>query len=47
MIAQYQDLSANQGKKGIFAVPDDITESRLIQGYLMEIENLSLQLRKN
>jgi len=40
-------MRANDGVRAEFKVPEDIHESRLISGYLMEIEDLNLRLRKN
>jgi hypothetical protein len=46
MIAMY-NIDASQGAKPAFTVPVDLQEQRLIAGYLQQIEDLNLQLRKN
>lgn len=40
-------MQASKGIKAAFSVPDAIDEERRISGYLMEIEDLSIRLRKN
>lgn len=45
MITKFQ-LNADKGVKADFQVPTNLTEERFIQGYLVQIEDLTLRLRK-
>lgn len=40
-------MQASEGAKATFSVPEAIDEERRISGYIMEIEELNMRLRKN
>ena len=46
-MSQLFTLAAKDGVRAAFSIPDEMKEERLISGYLNEIENLTLRLRKN